>query len=317
MPELPEVTTTVRGLQKVLPGLVISSVWTDLAKDKVSRKDFNDTIKSKKFFTNFKKRVTGQKVLKVERRAKNILIYLQNDLIILIHMKMTGNLLFNVKNPKFVHLEFILTSPTATLTPPLTPPQSTGEGKNKIHTLAFSDMRKFGKVTLIDKEKMHASVHLKHLGYEPLDKTFTFDKFKSVLEKKTVKTKNSKIKQSKIKSVLLDQTVIVGIGNIYSDEMLWLSSIHPESNFENIPPKLKEKLYESMREVLKKGINFGGDSMSDYLNINGEKGNFQHHHNAYRKTGTKCGKKGCLGVIIRKVVGGRSAHFCSLHQKFY
>jgi formamidopyrimidine-DNA glycosylase len=112
----------------------------------------------------------------------------------------------------------------------------------------------------------------------------------------------------------MDQTVIAGVGNIYSDEALWRASIHPEHTPKDIPKSLLQKLHISVIEVLKQGIDFGGDSMSDYRNINGERGEFQLKHQAYRRTGKLCEKKGCKGIIQRKVVGGRSAHFCSEHQ---
>ncbi len=309
MPELPEVTTTVNGLQRVLPSLKISDVWTDLAKKKVSRKDFEYTIKSQKFFNNFKKSITGAKVVSVKRRAKNILIHLNNGKTILIHLKMTGHLIFgeyvydkkrNVWLPhpneraslhdpynRFVHVVF-------TFSP-------------KKH-LAFCDSRKFGKVTLIDTKTAHDTVHLKGVGPEPLEKTFTFKNFKDVLAKKP----NWPIKQ-----ILMDQYTVAGIGNIYSDEMLWLASIHPESKINKIPDKTLQLLYKAMQTVLKKGINFGGDSMSDYRDVNGERGRFQNHHNVYQKKNEQCGKKGCRGVIIRSVIGGRSAHFCPIHQKLF
>jgi len=121
----------------------------------------------------------------------------------------------------------------------------------------------------------------------------------------------------RIKNVLMTPEIIAGVGNIYSDEALWLASIHPESKPSKIPEKDLKKLYGSVIEVLKKGIDFGGDSMSDYRNIHGERGKFQGQHNAYRKTGKPCGKRGCKGIITRKIVGGRSAHFCSVHQKLY
>ena len=107
----------------------------------------------------------------------------------------------------------------------------------------------------------------------------------------------------------------VCIGNIYSDEMLWLAGIHPEEKVADIPSSKMKLLFAGMKEVLAKGIDFGGDSMSDYRDINGKKGNFQHHHNAYRRKGEACGKRGCKGVILRKVVAGRSSHYCSIHQK--
>jgi formamidopyrimidine-DNA glycosylase len=309
MPELPEVTTTVNGLQRVLPSLRISGVWTDLAKKKVSRKDFEHTIKSQKFFDNFKNIVVGAKVLNVERRAKNILINLNNGYTILIHLKMTGHLIYGdyVYNKKgntwlphkneraslhdpynrFVHFVFTFS--------------------NKRH-LAFCDSRKFGKVTLLETKTMHDTVHLKGVGPEPLEKTFTFKHFKSVLSKKP----NWPIKQS-----LMDQYTIAGIGNIYSDESLWLADINPESRINKIPEKNLQLLYNSVKQVLNKGIDFGGDSMSDYRDINGERGKFQNHHNVYQKKNEQCGKKGCRGVIIRSIIGGRSAHYCPVHQKLF
>jgi formamidopyrimidine-DNA glycosylase len=115
----------------------------------------------------------------------------------------------------------------------------------------------------------------------------------------------------------MDQSIIAGIGNIYSDEMLWSSGIHPESNPKKISNIQLLKLYKEMKDVLTKGINFGGDSMSDYRNIHGLRGDFQNHHNVYKKKNIKCSKKGCSGVIMRKVINGRSAHFCPTHQKLF
>jgi len=304
MPELPEVTTTVKGLQKVLPGLRIAGVWTDLAR-KNPIKQFKETIKSEAFFKKFKKEVTGAKVVNVERRAKNILINLNNNKTILIHLKMTGHILYGpyVKKvawkPKeksgplhdpynrFIHVVFTLSN-----------------GKHFV----MCDARKFGKVTMLNTKTAHTTIHLKNIGPEPLDKKFTFEKFKQrLLIRKTWS----------IKTVLMDQNIIAGIGNIYSDEMLWASNIHPDSSPSNIPDKLLKVLYKEMRDVLNKGIDFGGDSMSDYRDVDGNRGQFQNHHNVYRKKGERCGKKNCKGVIIRKVIGGRSAHFCNVHQKLF
>ena len=314
MPELPEVTTTVRGLQRVLPGLVISDIWTDLAKDTVSRKDFEDTIKSKKFFIKFKRSILGEKVISVERRAKNILIHISGGKTILIHLKMTGHLLWGRYN---------YNKKENTWSPMQDESESLHDPYNRFihvvfsfaHTakhLAFCDSRKFGKVTLIDTNERFESPHLQGIGPEPLDTEFTFIKFKEVIQKN--KSKKSKLP---IKTLLMDQYTIAGIGNIYSDEMLWLSRIHPQSNPTSIPLECMKVLYESMREVLTQGIDFGGDSMSDYRGIEGNRGNFQNHHNVYRKTGETCGFKKCPGIIIRKVIGGRSAHFCDHHQVLY
>jgi formamidopyrimidine-DNA glycosylase len=115
----------------------------------------------------------------------------------------------------------------------------------------------------------------------------------------------------------MDQSLIAGIGNIYSDEMLWAASIHPLSKPAKVPEKSLKKLYEEMKKVLEKGIDFGGDSMSDYRNIHGVRGKFQNEHNVYQLKGEKCRKIGCGGTIERIKVGGRSGHFCPKHQKLF
>ena len=301
MPELPEVQTTVNGINKVARTKIISDVWTDYNSSYHAGKD---NIKNPLFFKKFKSKVKGEKILKAERRAKNILIHLSGGNSILIHMKMTGHLMygkyeFNKKEKKwrakekgpledpynqFIHLVFTLSN-----------------GKH----LVFSDTRKFGKVTLIETSNLENSLHLSHLGPEPLSEDFNLKAFISSLIRKP---------RGKIKQMLMDQELISGIGNIYSDEMLWLSDIHPLSTVEKIPLNNLEKLYKAMKEVLKKGIDFGGDSMSDYRNIYGEKGEFQTKHNVYQRSKTPCKRAGCKGIIEKTKVGGRTANFCPVHQ---
>lgn len=308
MPELPEVTTTVNGLKKALRGLSFGVVWTDLAKDNPI-KQFENTIKDKVFFEKFKRDIKNQKVISVERRAKNILINLSNGKTILIHLKMTGHIIvgkyiFNKKENKW--------------TPDVSERKELHDPYNRfIHalfplsnglTMVFCDSRKFGKITLIETKGAMETIHLKNIGPEPLEKSFNFEKFKKQILLKPNKN---------IKTVLMDQSVIAGIGNIYSDEILWLSSIHPESRTNKVTDKYLELAFKSMKEILNKGIRFGGDSMSDYRDIDGKKGNFQNHHNVYQKNKEPCGKKGCRGVIMRKVLDGRSAHFCNAHQKLF
>lgn len=306
MPELPEVQTTVNGLCKKVVGLTIADVWTDYGS---SHRMYADSVKNTGYFKKFRSAVHRQKIVSAERRAKNILINLGNKNTILIHMKMTGHLLYgkytrNTKKKewtpapdeknvalhdsfnKFLHFVVSFTN-----------------GKQ----LVLSDMRKFAKVTLLATTIAHDK-HLGDIGPEPLEKSFNAKKFKACLFRKP----NGKIKQ-----VLMDQSVIAGIGNIYSDEMLWLAGIHPLSHVEKIPNAVLASLFTAMKTTLKKGIDFGGDSTSDYRKLDGTAGNFSHAHNAYRLTGKKCGKKSCKGVILRIAVGGRSAHFCSAHQKRY
>lgn len=302
MPELPEVQTTVLGIKKYAVGKTITDVWTSYT-NQSGFHNGKDNIKNADFFAEFKKKIVGKKILDSKRRAKNILINLSEDLTILIHMKMTGHVLFGKykkekdawktleKGPladsfnQFIRLVFSLSG-----------------GKH----LVLSDMRRFAKVTLIENKELSSSPHLAHLGLEPLDKKFTIENFKSALLKRP---------HYKIKKALLDQTLVVGIGNIYSDEALWRADIHPERLVKDLSKKEWEKLFKETIAVLKKGIDFGGDSMSDYRNILGEKGKFQEEHNAYRRTNLPCKKKGCRGKIVRKIIATRSSHFCDTHQK--
>lgn len=308
MPELPEVTTTVRGLQNVLPHLRIVDVWTDLAV-KHPIPQFTDTLKSATFFKKFKKIVIGATITHVDRRAKNILIHLSNKMTILIHLKMTGHILYG---------EYVYTKKKNTWAPNTHERTSLHDPFNRFVHVVFSlsngkyfvlcDARKFGKVTLLQHDTERESSHLKNIGPEPLDNALTLTKF---ITRITLRPHTS------IKTVLMDQSILAGIGNIYSDEMLWSAGIHPESYSTSIPIPQVKALFTAMKHVLTKGIDFGGDSMSDYRDIDGNPGRFHHHHNVYRKTNTPCSKKGCSGAILRKVINGRSAHYCSVHQKLY
>ncbi len=306
MPELPEVQTTVDGIKKYTVGKTITGVWTNY-KNQSGFHDGKDNIKNAGFFTDFKKKVIGKKILNSKRRAKNILINISGDLTILIHMKMTGHVLFGEYTKKRLKEE--IWEPKEKSSPLgdsfnqfIRVVFSLSDGKH----LALSDMRRFAKVTLIENKNLPSSPHLSHLGLEPLDQEFTIENFKSALLKRP---------SYKIKKALLDQTLVVGIGNIYSDEALWRAGIHPERLVKELSNEEWKKLFKETIAVLKKGIDFGGDSMSDYRNILGEKGKFQEEHNAYRRTNLPCKKKGCRGKIVRKIIATRSSHFCDTHQK--
>lgn len=308
MPELPEVQTTVNGINQYLKGLVITDVWTDY--NSAFHKNA-DNIKDQKYFALMKKRIIGQTVMNASRRGKNVLIHLSDGATLLIHMKMTGHIMYGaykrlakkdtqgewwrpvegnntaLNDPfnRFIH--FVLTF---------------SNGKHMV----LSDMRRFAKVTLINKDELETSPHLSSHGPEPLNPAFGVAEMKTAVMKK---------QNGPIKLVLMNHEVLSGIGNIYSDEILWRAGIHPLEKIKNVPNAKWALVYRAMIETLNKGIDFGGDSMSDYRNIKGERGEFQDKHNAYRKTGTACKKVGCKGTIIRLKMGGRSAHFCDTHQK--
>lgn len=287
MPELPEVHTTVEGLKKVIIGKIIKDVWSDFYIG-AKYKD-RQNIKNKKYFNGFKKIVKGAKIKSLERRGKNILINLNNKHTIIVHMKMTGHLMVKnyEKENRFIHLVFSLSG-----------------GKR----LVLSDMRKFASVTVSKTDELHSHDALSNLGPDPLQSKFTAKKLFEIIHAK---------KSMPVKSALLDQSAIAGIGNIYSDEILWQIGIHPLSKADKIPEKKFKEIFAAMQKILRLSIKHGGDSKSDYRNAFGGKGEFQNFHKAYANRGQKCQKKNCSGIIQKIVVRGRSAHFCPKHQIKY
>lgn len=308
MPELPEVQTTVNGLNKKVRNKKIIDVWTDLAVPKPSLNHFNQTTKSEDFFGYFKQEVIGSTIKRARRRGKNILIDLDNQMTIWIHLKMTGHLMYgnyqydsktNIWMPDSKQKNKALLDPYNQF---LHTVFSLNDGKQ----LVLSDVRKFGKVTIFPSTKI--PVDLQRLGPEPLDPAFSLKEFKQRLSHTSA--------QKPIKLALLDQNLIVGIGNIYSDEALWLAGIHPFRKVKDLSQKEIASLFKAIIKSLETGLNLGGDSTSDYRNIDGQKGQQQAHHKAYRQTGKACQKKDCPGIITKlRFAAGRYTHFCPVHQK--
>jgi len=300
MPELPEVETTVRDLQKKVLNRTFLDVWTDFPK----------MIKQPESFEQFKKEIKGKKIEKIWRRGKNIIFDLSGSYSLLIHQKLTGHLLIGnweleiacpvgsrrlsfggkwkplKKGPleepvnRYIHLMFWL---------------------DKGLMLALSDLRKFAKIELLNKETLKKE--LSSFGPEPLGKNFTFEKFQACF----------KDKKGKIKQVLMDQNVIAGIGNIYSDEALWRAKIHPLKDALVLKEKELKEIYKAIQEVLKKAIELGGESISDYRNPEGKKGFFDKERRVYQREGEKCSR--CATKIKRLKIAGRSAYFCPSCQK--
>ncbi len=290
MPELPEVETIVRDLRKKVLKRTFIDVWADTEK----------IIKKPQKFEEFKKEIKNKKILKIRRRAKNIIFELSGDYILLIHQKLTGHLLYGkwqIKDKKwepknneiledrvntYIHLLFFL---------------------NNGLMLALSDLRKFAKVELWEKEEFYSSQDFKNLGPEPLDRDFTFNKFKEIF----------KNRKDKIKQVLMDQKVIAGIGNIYSDEILWRSKIHPQKNISELEVLELKSIYQNIKKVLLLAIELRGESISDFRDLQGKKGFFDTERKVYQREGEKCSR--CGSIIKRLKINGRSAHYCPNCQK--
>jgi len=289
MPELPEVETTVKELNREVLGWTFIDVWSD----------FRKMIKRPESFDKFKKEIKNKKIKRIWRRGKNILFDLSGNKTLLVHQKLTGHLLlgkWEFKGGKW-----------------FPPPGPLSEKINTyIHLLfafdngqmlALSDLRKFAKVELWDTENLKESEEMKSLGPEPLEKDFTFEKFEEVLKEK----------KGKIKQVLMDQTIIAGIGNIYSDEILWIAKIHPFKEVSKLTEDELRKIYRAMRKILPKAIELGGESISDFRRTSGKRGYFDKERKVYRRGGEKCLR--CGTKIRRKKIAGRSAHFCPKCQK--
>ena len=172
---------------------------------------------------------------------------------------------------------------------------------NNGYQLAMSDLRRFSRVILVKDKDISNLKEISDLGPEPLE--IEFGKFKSLFGRK----------KGNLKPVLMDPFFIVGIGNIYSDEILWDAGYHPLSRVENLKETELKKIFNSTVKILNKAIDAKGSSVDDYRLPSGEKGRYQEMEKAYQQTGKKCSRKDG-GIIQRLKVGGRSAHFCPKHQ---
>jgi len=291
MPELPEVQTIVDELNRKVIGRKILGAWTDWPKMIKTH-----TLK------NFISDIASRKILRAHRRAKYIMMDLSKNKTLIIHQKISGHLLYGkweingkkvmptvagpIKDDKFnSYIRFILYLDNG-------------------WQLGLSDLRRFGKVFLGDIDKIENINEIGRLGPEPLDPKFTFVNFKKLMARK----------KGVIKKVLVDPFVISGIGNIYSDEILWYAGVHPLHRVEKLTESELKAIYKYIGFVLKKSIAAHGDSMQDFRTLDGKFGNYQKFHRAYQLTGEKCQKKDG-GIIERIKVNNRSAHFCPVHQK--
>lgn len=291
MPELPEVETIKNDLSKKIIGRKIISVfplWKDIVKDVP--------------FDAFAKQVEGRKIIAVERRAKNLIIKLSGGLNLLIHLKMTGHiiitsdkdtvsgdgrwektenkLLLTDKMNQFIRVIFYLS----------------GE-----KMMAMSDLRKFAYIKLVDDKELNE--FLDQYGPEPFSKEFTPEKLEKIFGTKRIA----------IKKVLMDQKMIAGIGNIYADEILWASRVHPLSPANKLSQKDIEAIYENTKKILSESLKRRGTSTSDFRDTEGKAGTFGEFRNVYRRTDLPCPV--CGKPIQRISLGGRGTHFCPTCQK--
>jgi formamidopyrimidine-DNA glycosylase len=302
MPELPEVQTIVDGLNQKIVGRKIVGLWTDWPK----------YFRLPKDETQFRQHLIGKKIIKVFRRAKNVLIELSNNHLLLIHQKISGHLLVGKwkKTTSDMNLPEEWQGQKWIPDPPRGPAMAPMNRFIRLilfldngQMLALSDLRRFAKVLCAPPEVIFNLPDLKNLGPEPLLPNFTFKKFRELF----------KNKRGRLKSILMDQVFISGIGNIYADEILWVAKIHPLARAEKLKDKELKAIYRAMKFVLKKALRLRGSSVDDYRDAFGRRGRYDLVRYVYRREDEPCPR--CGTKIKRLKIGGRSAHFCPNCQR--
>lgn len=281
MPELPEVETVVRGLQALLPGRIITGL-------RLGKTDFIDDP------AKLEELLPGSRVSTIRRHGKFIVVELEKPPLIqaalnspatrlhfIVHLGMTGQLIvIPASVPSALHTHVWI---------------SLDNGKE----LRFVDPRRFGRMLVLPED--HSESVLGPLGLDPLQ---------TGAEEFQKRLKN---KRARIKAVLLDQRMFRGMGNIYTDESLWLARIHPARLASSLRPEEVARLHRSMQKILVEAIRLGGSSISDYVNAEGQPGEFQIRHRVYQREGKNCSR--CGALVRRIIVAGRSSYFCPRCQR--
>lgn len=288
MPELPEVETVRLGLQRLLPGRTVSAAANDTAKS------FPNAPSDVAQF------LVGASITAVRRRAKVLLIDLSSDYTLVIHLKMTGQLVFDSAQDHFG-----AGHPNESLVGQL-PDKSTRvtldftDGSK----LFFNDQRKFGWMRLLPTIEVPNIDFMRRVGPEPLELDFTWQVLRDRLQRR---------KNTTIKAAILDQTVLAGIGNIYADEGLWGAKIHPATLVKNLSTAKVKALHTALIAVLKLSIEKGGSSNHTYVDAEGNKGSYMSFANVFRREGQACPR--CGTIIIKTRVAGRGTHLCPKCQR--
>ncbi|HEX8932275.1 MAG TPA: bifunctional DNA-formamidopyrimidine glycosylase/DNA-(apurinic or apyrimidinic site) lyase [Patescibacteria group bacterium] len=273
MPELPEVETIKLGLQKYLVGHTLVEIELRLPKQ----------------FHGDKAQAIGAKILAIRRFGKGLVIDLDNQFSLAIHVKMTGQLIYDAGEKKldlslpdkYTHIIFHLDHGA---------------------TLYYRDVRQFGWVKVVPTVDILDLPFFKNLGKEPL-KDLTLDYFRLLIKRY----------QTPIKQLLMEQRKVAGIGNIYANDALYLAKIHPKRKAASLTDQEIKQLFIAVETVLQKGIKTGGASERDYVNAIGGKGSYQKYFQVYKKTGQPCRR--CGTIIERITQGGRGTFFCPICQR--
>lgn len=287
MPELPEVETIRRDLSKVLISKKIVAV------EIFNKKSIKSSVDS------FKKNLLNKKIKQIERIGKLMMFDLADKNFLLVHLKMTGQLIYRHGHQIIEGGHNLPVFKENDLPTKFTWVTWEFNDGSKLY---FNDMRKFGYLKIVDQEEKEKIVA--KYGIEPLTKNFTLTNFKKVLAGR----------KTTIKAVLLNQALIAGIGNIYADEICFAAGIRPDSSVAKIGEVEIKKLFSSSQAIIKKAIEHKGTTFKDYVNAHGGKGNFSDYLKVYKRVGKKCLR--CKeGIIASKKIAGRTSHYCPVCQK--
>lgn len=289
MPELPEVETVRRGLAALIPGKTIARETHD------TPKGFPNTPGEVQAF------LIGATVTGVSRRAKALFIELSSGYVLMIHLKMTGQLVYLSPDERFG-----AGHPSDSLVGEL-PDRSTRvtltftDGAQ----LFFNDQRKFGWMKLLPAAEVALDPFMQKVGPEPLEPTFTAEQFAERFTRRA---------RTNIKAALLDQSVVAGVGNIYADEALWGAEVHPKRLVGDVTPKEMAAIYRELRDVMNLAIEKGGSSNRNYVNAEGKKGSYMDFARVFRREGLRCPR--CDATIEKLRVAGRGTHICPRCQVY-
>lgn len=284
MPELPEVETVRRGLEKILVGQKVLDV--EIREPKSAVGDFT--------------KAERQKIIRISRRSKMLVVDLDNDYSLAVHLRMTGQLIYRDSSAKQT---FAGGHPTESFFNEL-PDKST----RVIFTLEngslfFNDQRKFGFIKIIPTNEVRDDSYIKALGPEP----FREDSLPTILANVKKRPKSA------IKSTLLDQKVVAGLGSIYADEALWLARVHPAQKVGKISDKKLSEIIKFSAEVMNESIKLGGTSFSTFRQVDGGKGEYFSKARAYGREGQPCQR--CGTTMVKTKVAGRGSTFCPACQR--
>ena len=289
MPELPEVEVVKRSLIKKTQNLIVKSV-------KINDGRLRYKIDRKKI-----KKIIGLKFINIYRRSKYLLFFFEKDIVMLVHLGMTGKFFFvNHKKTKYKTSFYY----------------NINEEKDKKYDrvifnlsnnqkLIYNDIRKFGFIKFINRVNLDKNTHLKFLGPEPSSIEFNIRYFKNYIAGK----------ERTIKDILMDQKFISGLGNIYVNEILFFSGVRPSRKIGKLKDTEIQKIIKFSKKIIFKAIMLGGSSIKDFSSSSGKKGSFQQHFNVYGKKGENCLKAKCKGKIKKIVIANRASFFCNKCQK--